>query len=488
MDVSVTGLGAAFLLVATFCLLFRRVLLLPLLGLGAVMQAPSAANLILPGVSFGLGPYMLATFAMTLHLIATWRRVPIVRLRDRLGEPAVRLWVVFWLLGAASIGVGPLLFGGTGVYVPLDKLGVDGAPSSLGWTVNHAAQGINVLLIGALFLWVIQRCDERALPAAVMRMALAALGIALIVGLQQRLAWNGLVPLWADFWASNPTYAQDYDSLAGAVPRVSWPFVDPSYASAFFAAMFGGFLTMFLAGQRTNAALLGLMVSLFALGNTLGATGSLAVIVVVVLAAAAVLVVAVRRPALAGALAYRVLLLSLAASCVALGGFLVLRHYDLLGVFGEAMRNALAGRSQTFLGDIRPHADLMSLKLLVETWGLGVGMGSHRGSSYLITLAANTGVLGLVAFLAANVMHFTLLTKRFIRHPDAPSAFFLGSGLSVLIAVSIAIPDQNWPVYWILILGGFACIICPVEDAKAARRPVDDASAESPDQVASRAG
>jgi hypothetical protein len=43
-------------------------------------------------------------------------------------------------------------------------------------------------------------------------------------------------------------------------------------------------------------------------------------------------------------------------------------------------------------------------------------------------------------------------------------------------------------VYWILILGGFACIICPVEDAKAARRPVDDASAESPDQVASRAG
>jgi hypothetical protein len=487
MDVSVTGLGAAFLLVATFCLLFRRVLLLPLLGLGAVMQAPSAVNLTLPGVSFGIGPYLLAAFVMTLHLAATSRSKTIGRLRDCVGEPAARLWAVFCLLAAASIASGPVLFGGVDVYVPLDKLGVDGAPSSLVWTANHASQSINVLIVGALFLWVIQRRSEQALPSGMMGMALSALGIALIVGLQQRLAWNGLVPMWAEFWASNPTYAQDYDSLAGAVPRVSWPFVDPSYASAFFAAMFGGFLTMFLAGQRTNAALLGLMVSLFALGNTLGATGSLAVIVVVVLAAAAVLVVAVRRPMLAGALAYRILLLALAAGCVALGGFLVLRHFDLLGVFGEAMRNVLAGRSQTFLGDIRPHADLMSLKLLVETWGLGVGMGSHRGSSYLITLAANTGVLGLVTFLAANVMHFTLLTKRFIRHPDAPSAFFLGSGISVLIAVSIAIPDQNWPVYWILILGGFACIICPVEDDKAEGFSGEDA-AETSDQPAPRAG
>lgn len=488
MDVSVTGLGAAFLLAIAFCLLFRRLLLLPLLGLGAVMQAPAAVNITLPGVvGLGLGPYLLAAFAMTLHLAATWRSQKMSRLRDRLGERAVRPWAVFWLLGAGSIALGPFLFVGADVYVPLDKLGVDGVPSSLAWTANHAAQGVNVLLMAAIFLWVIQRGNERALTNGMLRMALAALGLALIVGLQQRLGWNGLVPLWAEFWASNPTYAQDYDSLAGAVPRVSWPFVDPSYASAFFAAMFGGFLTMFLAGQRTNAALLGLMVSLFALGNTLGATGSLAVIVVVVLAAAVVLVVAVRRPMLAGALAYRILLLSLAAGCVALGGFLVLRHYDLLGVFGDAMRNVLAGRSQTFLGDIRPHADLMSLKLLVETWGLGVGMGSHRGSSYLITLAANTGVLGLVTFLAANVMHFTLLTKRFIRHPDAPSAFFLGSGISVLIAVSIAIPDQNWPVYWILILGGFACIICPVEDEKAegASRAI---AAETPDQLASRAG
>jgi len=476
-----------FILIAGYCVFFRRQWLLPLAAVTAVLQAPSVLEVSLSGVVVGVGAFTFGALILSVQAIHRLARRRDARVFLPEANGGLIPWGAFSLLVLCSAALGPLLFAGLSVYPPLDKLGVTGEVQPLAWSANHVAQAINICLVGGLLVWVHVHRESPALPKWLMSGVLVATLLAVAIGLQQRLAWNGLGPLWAEFWASNPTYAQDYDSLAGAMPRVSWPFVDPSYASAFFAAMFGGFLTMFLAGQRTNAALLGLMVSLFALGNTLGATGSLAVIVVVVLAAAAVLLVVMRRPTLAGALAYRVLLLSLAAGCVALGGYLVLRHYNLLGVFGEAMRNALAGRSHTLLGDIRPHADLMSLKLLVETWGLGVGMGSHRGSSYLITLAANTGVLGLVTFLAANVMHFTLLTRRFIRHPDAPSAFFLGSGISVLIAVSIAIPDQNWPVYWILILGGFACVICPLEGEKM-REITPGGDARTVDQEASRAG
>ncbi len=483
---SLNVFGTTFLVVALFFILFRREQLIALLCIAATLQGPSVLDVSWGDSRYGLSPFVAVAGLLAIDVV----RMLASRSRNALvpsAERSVAIWSAFFATATVSVCTGPLLFSGEEVMSPLDKAGVNSAGVALAWTANHLAQLVNNALVLFSAAWLLLQCGAARVNRQVFAGLIAAVAIAILVGLQQRLAWNGLVPMGAEFWASNPTYAQDYKSMAGLVPRVSWPFVDPSYASAFFAAMFGGFLAMFLAGQRTNAALFGLIVSLFTLGNTLGATGSLAVIVVMVAASSVVLVVAVSHPRLIGGLSYRLLLLALAAGCMVLGVFLVLRHYHLLELFDDAMRNVLAGRSQTLLGDIRPHADLMSLKLVVETWGLGVGMGSHRGSSYLITLAANTGVLGLVTFLAANVMHFTLLTKRFIRHPDAPSAFFLGSGLSVLIAVSIAIPDQNWPVYWILILGGFACIICPVE-GDAGREASSGAQEEAPDQVVSRTG
>ena len=66
------------------------------------------------------------------------------------------------------------------------------------------------------------------------------------------------------------------------------------------------------------------------------------------------------------------------------------------------------------------------------------------------------------------------------RRGSAIAVFYLGSEVSALIAMLIAIPDPNWPVFWILVLGGFACLAQESSD-----RDLSDDAAEIPRQGAS---
>lgn len=460
MSVSLSSFGALFLVAICASFLFRPRLLWVLLAVAAVMQAPSPLVFEFDH-AYGLSAFLLAALAVVLR---SWRRPigPAAVMRELRGlPPGMQAWIAFFAVSLASTVIGPTLFSGLLVYAPLNKLGVDAEMAPLQWSLNHLAQAANVGLIAGLFVAVWPHRADAAFPRLLMLAVVVAAGVALVAGLQQRLAWNGHVPMWAEFWATNPTYTQDYQSSAGPVPRVNWPFADPAYASTFFAACFGGFFTTYLANLHRDKSLLGVVASLFALANTLGATGLLAATAFLMLCASVTVALSLRHPRLSTGLLYRVALASIAATCIALGVVLVLRHYELQATFVEAAQNVLAGRSQTLLGDLRPHADLQSLRLVVESWGLGVGLGSHRGSSYLTTLAANGGLLGLACFLLAIALHFTSLAKRFRAAPDAPSAFFLGGGFTVFLAVSMAIPDQSWPVFWIFILGGWACVLCP---------------------------
>ena len=85
-------------------------------------------------------------------------------------------------------------------------------------------------------------------------------------------------------------------------------------------------------------------------------------------------------------------------------------------------------------------------------------MGSNRASSYFATLASTGGIIGLLLFCIAAFVQVQRLAIRALRRPTAPGMFFLGSAVTALVAVGIAIPDHNWPVFWILLFGGLVCL------------------------------
>ncbi|HEY1464908.1 MAG TPA: hypothetical protein VGF44_15940, partial [Terriglobales bacterium] len=99
------------------------------------------------------------------------------------------------------------------------------------------------------------------------------------------------------------------------------------------------------------------------------------------------------------------------------------------------------GESGSFVN--RTASDLYSLHLLFQTYGIGVGLGSNRTSSFLSTSLSTVGVLGTLAFV---VFCYQLVVglQEHVWLKWGLLAFFLN------MAISIA--DTTIPLFWCPIL------------------------------------
>jgi hypothetical protein len=108
----------------------------------------------------------------------------------------------------------------------------------------------------------------------------------------------------------------------------------------------------------------------------------------------------------------------------------------------------------------RSYADALAIKIFVETYGVGVGLGSHKANSLFLTLLSNVGIAGLVLF---GSFVYGLLRSLFVRG-DAPRDRFRHAmapfqwGLVGLIAVHIGSnPNLSTLTLW-LQMGGLLAL------------------------------
>jgi hypothetical protein len=91
----------------------------------------------------------------------------------------------------------------------------------------------------------------------------------------------------------------------------------------------------------------------------------------------------------------------------------------------------------------RTTRDLFSLKIALDTHGLGVGLGSNRTSSLLTSLVSNVGVAGLLVFLW---MYFRLLSNA-----KGTAIWIKWAGVALFLDMAFATPDINTPFLWALL-------------------------------------
>ena len=72
----------------------------------------------------------------------------------------------------------------------------------------------------------------------------------------------------------------------------------------------------------------------------------------------------------------------------------------------EVLTRSVFEKDQTGSFDARSSTDFMALDILTKTGGLGLGLGSHKPSSAVMTILSNTGILG---FLAVGLFFFMRL-------------------------------------------------------------------------------
>jgi hypothetical protein len=116
---------------------------------------------------------------------------------------------------------------------------------------------------------------------------------------------------------------------------------------------------------------------------------------------------------------------------------------------GDALAQPVAAIVHEKIGsqsyDSRTGGDRFSWGVLVQSWGLGVGVGGNRPSSFGLSLLSCVGVPGTIAFAA-------LLGGVLVAALRNPSTVAAGSALvALLVAKVVGTPDLSTPVLWLLI-------------------------------------
>jgi hypothetical protein len=338
--------------------------------------------------------------------------------------PLLWLWG-FTLVGAIGALLLPRVFEGLAHAMPTRGSIDSGDFFLVEPTSTNIFQGFYLLLNLGLVI-VVARLT--ALGAVDLRNVLRGLAwgaaIAAGLGLYQLVAHHSGLPWPKEVINSNTGVGQFPEQMAGSIKRLTATFWEPAGLSFHFVGTIGIFLAGGLAWP------LGLLVLLVQLLST----SSVGYIALALLAVVWLL-------ASSAAPRHKVAVL---LGCVGMAVVFVAADLVLSG--GAITKEMIIDKASSSSGVNRGHANQLALQTFVESWGFGVGVGSARASSFVATLLATTGWLGMLTF---GAFVFTLL-RGLLRSPGA-DARALAFGLSgFLIVWTIAIPDIGQALFWVV--------------------------------------
>jgi hypothetical protein len=455
-----------FALIVVCSVLVQTTNLAGLLMISMVLQSGSVLNLItIEAKATGTNAYGVTIFhsmALVVVVVAVWRLCRGFRpawprhLNWPLG--LLLIYVLVALVGAWWL---PRFFVGIPVNDLIKMFGVREL-SPLAWNIGHAVQMLNLLILLAVLVAVWLLCQSQQSRQRLLFGI--ALGCALVLGIggYEQLAPYFEWPSVVIFWANNPSYLQAPLAPVGfLMNRVGLPFSEPSYASAYMAAMLLGTLAMTMMGRRWWLWAPATVFCAAGLVNTLGSTGLVAAGVATGLLVMWVIIAAL-KPSTVWSRRWRAALLCLILLVATLWG---LKSYD-----GSSLQPHLDPMLKGLIIDKalgndstspRAATNWRALELLKETYGLGVGMGSQRSSSYFASLLANTGVIGFCLFIGVLI---TLLWRYWKATVLSDAQIFVAAALpTATLAMGLGIPDLNMPMYWGFIILGF--VFCPGNEA-----------------------
>lgn len=328
------------------------------------------------------------------------------------------LWCAFITL------VAPTLFRGLPVLVP--RGGIDAQvqdPGTLDYTVSNFAQ-LLYLLLGLTTIIVVARSR-----VPVGRLVGVALGLQAMLVFWRLLSLNLSLPFPEGFF-DNSTNVHFIESTSTGEARFRGIMAEPSSlgeGSLASLAYFAARTPLATGGGRV----LGVVMVLIALVNGIFSTSAAFVAAGLVCAAMALVVAFVgftlRRSAVSPLLA-----LVICGSVVAATLF----FREVLGLVEQVASEKVGSSSY----HSRSGADMFSLNLTLDTWGLGTGLGSNRPSSMITALLSCVGVPGTLALFGfMAIMVATNWHRRALR----PTIWAL---VAVLVSKIIAGPTTLEPI------------------------------------------
>jgi len=131
--------------------------------------------------------------------------------------------------------------------------------------------------------------------------------------------------------------------------------------------------------------------------------------------------------------------------------FLATSYFLFRDIINIILGGSLLDKASSVSFNTRTEADLHGLRLFFETYGVGVGLGSNRPSSFIVAILSNLGFLGL--FLCFFIMFFVLKSYIRLRKNDESLDYIFSAFIVYLIAKIISGPDISSEFFWICLSG-----------------------------------
>ena len=385
---AVAGVGALALLVP----IWWSLLLL-------VVFAPFRTAMAFSPPGMGGASVLVPHFFVAFFVLRVLKRVgpgPMIgALSPRSAGFALALVVAYGLVGTLFY---PRVFAGITETVSLQR-GLDGdtvlvlTPLAFGGT--YVTQGIYALgglvtFAAAFALFRTHRMWERLLVAM---LALCTLNVvlALLDLLTHMTGTSGLLG-----FMRNASYGLLVEAEKGGLKRIVGSFSEASAFAVFTLALFAFSASLWL--DRVVVPRLSALLTALLLGLLLAATSGTGYVgLVLVLAFLAARHVGLRTGGRAGGRLGMMLGLGLIGIAGALA-FVVLAPgaTEAIGLF---VQETVFDKVDSQSGQERGMWNAVAFQNAVDTWGLGVGIGGARASSYALVLLSNVGVPGLLLYL-----------------------------------------------------------------------------------------
>ena len=408
----------------------------------SVLQAASVVN-VSGAFPIGITPYFFVTVLICLRFVPQWLSGRLGFEQDDYVCSYLRFLLLLVMWGLVSASLLPLVFSSTPVDTP--RAGMDAAAASpLQWTWSNAAQAGYLVLNSVFVIYILWQSIDRVQVERCIAAFRWSGAFAAGVGAYQLIAHISGFPFPVSFFNSNSAWAQLTDQHAGGAWRISATFTESSAAGAYFATWTTLLLFSVVSAEQahwSDRCLLAWGIVMLAL--TTSSTGYLV--------GAAVLALFFGRQILQflvrGGLGRR--------SLVALGIVMAALAAGLLLLpdFSHVIHDVILQKSQSKSGQDRMATSLRGFYLLIQTAGLGAGLGSNRPSGLLSYVASNIGIPGLLLllYLLYITRAMTAAASAATVNPTIASHIrACGWSFAVeLLAMVVAGSELTTPIFWV---------------------------------------
>jgi hypothetical protein len=331
---------------------------------------------------------------------------------------------------------------------------------------------IAYLILNVCLLYAIAHGGARQLSTKL----LSAWDTAIVCGLWFAVAvcvWQFIslyagVPFPADFFYSNAGYSRaDSQSMVGLF-RINGPFEEPSTLGYTFT----GYLLYAWARFWTRPTALTVGMIAACIFCMLVSTSTTALLGLFLFACVAGFDIVTGRSLLLSKKIKlspgHLIVMGLLFIGIAAGAIAVAANWQAVNII---LNNVLFNKADSTSFQQRSFADYLALQIFTQTFGIGIGLGSHKANSLLLTLLSNTGLIGLILF---GWFVFALLRWKSIyksaRASMAPAVRPFQLCLLGLLAVHV-ISNPNLSVLTLWLLMGALLALQASEHGKRAMTP-----------------